>query len=102
MGLLLGRSPVITAVIVSAIGAVGVELVRQRGRTSGDLALAGLPILGTYRSYCSGHRLNVAVLEELFSSRANYAIVEGGARREFGYAEIGNGIAVPAFAPDLH
>jgi zinc transport system permease protein len=40
VGLLLGRSPVITAVIVSAIGAVGVELVRQRGRTSGDLALA--------------------------------------------------------------
>jgi zinc transport system permease protein len=40
VGLLLGRSPVITAVIVAAIGAVGVELVRQRGRTSGDLALA--------------------------------------------------------------
>ncbi|HEY4418655.1 MAG TPA: metal ABC transporter permease, partial [Pseudonocardia sp.] len=34
------HSPVITAVIVSAIGAVGVELIRQRGRTSGDLALA--------------------------------------------------------------
>jgi zinc transport system permease protein len=40
VGLLLNHSPVITAVIVSAIGAVGVELVRQRGRTSGDLALA--------------------------------------------------------------
>ena len=40
VGLLLGHSPVITAVIVSAVGAVGVELVRQRGRTSGDLALA--------------------------------------------------------------
>jgi zinc transport system permease protein len=40
VGLLLNRSPVITAVVVSAIGAVGVELVRQRGRTSGDLALA--------------------------------------------------------------
>jgi zinc transport system permease protein len=40
VGLLLGRSPVITAVIVAAVGAVGVELVRQRGRTSGDLALA--------------------------------------------------------------
>jgi zinc transport system permease protein len=40
VGLLLNRSPVITAVIVSALGAVGVELVRQRGRTSGDLALA--------------------------------------------------------------
>jgi zinc transport system permease protein len=40
IGLLLDRSPVVTAVIVSAIGAIGVELVRERGRTSGDLALA--------------------------------------------------------------
>src|ERR1700749_702321 len=40
VGLLLHRSPVITAVIVAAVGAVGVELIRQRGRTSGDLALA--------------------------------------------------------------
>ena len=40
VGLLLQHSPVISAVIVSAIGAVGVELVRERGRTSGDLALA--------------------------------------------------------------
>ncbi|MEV6843842.1 metal ABC transporter permease [Actinoplanes sp. NPDC051411] len=40
IGLLLHRSPVIAAVIVSVIGAVGVELIRQRGRTSGDLALA--------------------------------------------------------------
>jgi zinc transport system permease protein len=40
VGLLLHHSPVISAVIVSALGAVGVELIRQRGRTSGDLALA--------------------------------------------------------------
>ena len=40
VGLLLHHSPVVTAVIVAAVGAVGVELVRQRGRTSGDLALA--------------------------------------------------------------
>jgi zinc transport system permease protein len=40
VGLLLGESPVLTAVIVAAIGAAGVELVRERGRTSGDLALA--------------------------------------------------------------
>jgi zinc transport system permease protein len=40
VGLLLQQSPVITAVIVSAAGAIGVELVRERGRTSGDLALA--------------------------------------------------------------
>ncbi len=28
----------------------------------GDLALAGLPIQGAYRSYCGGHRMNVGVL----------------------------------------
>jgi UDP-3-O-[3-hydroxymyristoyl] N-acetylglucosamine deacetylase len=68
----------------------------------GDLALAGSPLLGAYRSYCGGHRLNFAVLEALFSDRSNYAMVEGGIRRETGYAEIGNGIAVPAYAPDTH
>ena len=68
----------------------------------GDLSLAAHPLLATYRSHCSGHRLNVAVLEALFSDRANYAIVDGGARRETGYAEIGNGIAVPAYAADTH
>jgi zinc transport system permease protein len=40
VGLLLQRSPVIAAVVAAAIGAVAVELVRERGRTSGDLALA--------------------------------------------------------------
>lgn len=39
-GLLLNRSPVLVAVIVASLGAVTVELVRARGRTSGDLALA--------------------------------------------------------------
>ncbi len=68
----------------------------------GDLSLAGFPLLGTYRSYCGGHRLNFAVLEALFSNRSNYAIVDVGTRRETGYAEIGNNIAVPAYAPEVH
>ena len=81
----------------------GDEFVRHKILDAiGDLSLAGLPLLGTYRSYCGGHRLNFAVLEALFSNRSNYAIVEPGARRETGYAEIGNNIAVPAFAPDIH
>lgn len=42
VGLLLDRSPVLTAVLVAAVGAIAVELVRERGRTSGDLALAVL------------------------------------------------------------
>jgi UDP-3-O-[3-hydroxymyristoyl] N-acetylglucosamine deacetylase len=67
----------------------------------GDLALSGHPILGSFRSYCGGHRLNLQVLETLFASRANYALVEIGGRRETGYAEIGNGIAVPAYGPDV-
>ncbi|HET6531133.1 MAG TPA: metal ABC transporter permease [Actinoplanes sp.] len=40
VGLLLQQAPVVTAVITAAAGAIGVELVRERGRTSGDLALA--------------------------------------------------------------
>jgi zinc transport system permease protein len=40
VGLVLNHSPVITAVIVAALGAVAIELIRERGRTSGDVALA--------------------------------------------------------------
>ncbi|GAA2706904.1 metal ABC transporter permease [Micromonospora olivasterospora] len=39
-GLLLNSSPVLVAVVVATLGAVAIELVRARGRTSGDLALA--------------------------------------------------------------
>ncbi len=40
LGLLTGNQPVLTAVIVAIIGSIAVELVRSRGRTSGDQALA--------------------------------------------------------------
>lgn len=72
VGLLLDRSPVITAVIVSAIGAVGVELIRQRGRTSGDLALAllfyggiagGVVLVGL-----SADSSNASLMQYLFGS----------------------------------
>ncbi|MFG1953825.1 metal ABC transporter permease [Micromonospora sp. NPDC048830] len=39
-GLLLNSSPVLVAVVAATLGAVAIELVRARGRTSGDLALA--------------------------------------------------------------
>ncbi|MFI5954829.1 metal ABC transporter permease [Cryptosporangium sp. NPDC051539] len=42
LGFLTGTSPVIAAVIVAAIGAVAVELIRSRGGASGDVALAML------------------------------------------------------------
>ena len=40
LGLLTGTSPVLVAVVVAALGAVAIELVRERGRASGDVALA--------------------------------------------------------------
>jgi UDP-3-O-[3-hydroxymyristoyl] N-acetylglucosamine deacetylase len=67
----------------------------------GDLALAGAPIIGAYRSYCSGHRLNVAVLEALFADRSAYAFVEAPRRREGGRAALAFG-AAPAYALEPH
>lgn len=63
----------------------------------GDLALAGAPLIGSYRSYCSGHRLNVAVLEALFADRSAYAFVDVPRRRESRYGRLGFA-AAPAYA----
>jgi UDP-3-O-[3-hydroxymyristoyl] N-acetylglucosamine deacetylase len=41
----------------------------------GDLALAGAPLLGAYRSYKGGHRLNSMVLQALFADETNWAVV---------------------------
>jgi zinc transport system permease protein len=40
LGFLTGQAPLVTAVLVAVAGAVAIELVRARGRTSGDVALA--------------------------------------------------------------
>lgn len=42
LGFVLNSSPVWMATLVAVIGAVGMELIRSRGRTSGDVALAML------------------------------------------------------------
>lgn len=42
LGLLTGIAPLLTAVVVAALGAVLIELLRMFGRTSGDVALAML------------------------------------------------------------
>ncbi|MEQ1652753.1 MAG: UDP-3-O-acyl-N-acetylglucosamine deacetylase [Hyphomicrobium sp.] len=42
----------------------------------GDLSLAGAPLLGAYRSYKGGHRLNAMVLQELFADSANWSMVQ--------------------------
>jgi UDP-3-O-[3-hydroxymyristoyl] N-acetylglucosamine deacetylase len=42
----------------------------------GDLSLAGAPLLGAFRSYKGGHRLNAMVLQELFADSANWSLVQ--------------------------
>jgi len=42
LGLLTGTSPTITAVVVAALGAIVLELIREQGRANGDVALAML------------------------------------------------------------
>lgn len=42
LGLLTGQAPVLTALLVATAGAVTIELVRERGRASADVALAML------------------------------------------------------------
>ena len=80
----------------------GDEFVRHKLLDAvGDLSLAGLPLLGTYRSYCGGHRMNFSVLEALFSSRSNYAIVDAVPRREPSYADLGS-VAASVLAPEMH
>src|SRR3954451_1117162 len=72
----------------------------------GDLALAGLPLLGAYRSSRGGHKLNHAVLTALMADRSAWRVVEAEpARRSRGYVEAGagmvGGMIAPAYGPDI-
>ncbi len=60
----------------------------------GDLALAGPPILGRYRSYRGGHRLNVMALQALISRSDCWTTVEAPVRRESSHADLPAGLAV--------
>jgi len=75
------------------------EFVRHKTLDAvGDLALAGAPIIGTYRSYCGGHKMNVAVLAALFADKTAFEFIElAGARREGARSDLR--IAQPVYAP---
>ena len=78
------------------------EFVRHKALDAvGDLALAGAPILGCYRSYRGGHRLNFLAVETLLADREAWSLVELPARREGGHAELPGNAAVAAFGPDV-
>ena len=70
----------------------------------GDLALAGQPLLATYRTVRGGHKLNHAVLSALMTDPTAWRVVEAAAepvRRTRGHAEIFAGMLAPAYGPEV-
>jgi UDP-3-O-[3-hydroxymyristoyl] N-acetylglucosamine deacetylase len=71
----------------------------------GDLALAGLPLIGAYRSVRGGHKLNHAVLTALMADRTAWRVVEGQpASRRRSQGEVVGGMAggmVAAYGPNV-
>jgi len=66
----------------------------------GDLALAGLPIVGRYRSVCGSHRLNVAMVRALLADRSAWTVTERQVRRRVYRSGYAGGLQ-PALAPEI-
>jgi UDP-3-O-[3-hydroxymyristoyl] N-acetylglucosamine deacetylase len=80
------------------------EFVRHKALDAiGDLALAGAPLLGAYRSIRGGHKLNHAVLCALMADASAWTYVDAGqvARRHRGQADVATGMVAPVFGPDV-
>ena len=80
------------------------EFVRHKALDAiGDLALAGAPLIGAYRSVRGGHKLNHAVLTALMADPSAWTMVEGveTTRRIRGHADVTAGILAPAYGPDV-
>jgi len=74
------------------------EFVRHKALDAvGDLALAGYPILGAYRSHRGGHKVNALMVQALMEDRTAWRIVEEPARRSKGHAVLTPAIVQPAF-----
>ncbi|HEY4919162.1 MAG TPA: UDP-3-O-acyl-N-acetylglucosamine deacetylase [Xanthobacteraceae bacterium] len=73
------------------------EFVRHKALDAvGDLALAGAPLLGAYRSVRGGHKLNHAVVSALMADPTAWRLVEAPAvRRPRGHADMTAGLAAP-------
>ncbi len=77
------------------------EFVRHKALDAvGDLALAGAPILGAFRSHRGGHRLNALVLKALFADPEAWAMIEAPRYREVRHAELSHRLAAANFAAE--
>lgn len=59
----------------------------------GDLSLLGIPIIGHFVAFKSGHRLNNLLLRELMSRQDCWAIIEGGEATAVEGVPAGSGLA---------
>lgn len=72
-----------TVINVEGLRYAGDEFVRHKTLDAvGDLALAGMPFLGCYRSYRGGHKMNAHALKALMSDPTAYEIVESTPTRQ--------------------
>jgi UDP-3-O-[3-hydroxymyristoyl] N-acetylglucosamine deacetylase len=77
------------------------EFVRHKALDAvGDLALAGAPILGAFRSHRGGHRLNALVLKALFADAEAWTMIEAPRYREIRHAELSHRLAAANFAAE--
>jgi UDP-3-O-[3-hydroxymyristoyl] N-acetylglucosamine deacetylase len=68
----------------------------------GDLALAGAPLLGAYRTVHGGHKLNYAALKALMADRSAWTLTEGEpVAPPRSHAELPIGLPAAAYAPDV-
>jgi UDP-3-O-[3-hydroxymyristoyl] N-acetylglucosamine deacetylase len=80
------------------------EFVRHKAVDAiGDLALAGAPLIGAYRSVRGGHKLNHAMLTALVADRSAWTYVEMPemVRRVRGHADLTAGFAAATYGPDV-
>ena len=80
------------------------EFVRHKAVDAiGDLALAGAPLIGAYRTVRGGHKLNHAMVTVLMADRSAWEYVDtpDAARRIRGHAEPAGGFTAPAYGPDV-
>ena len=75
------------------------EFVRHKAMDAvGDLALAGAPLLASYKSVCGGHSLNFKAVETLLADTNAWTYVEAPRSRLYAHAEMGQGLAAANFA----
>ncbi|WP_160009578.1 UDP-3-O-acyl-N-acetylglucosamine deacetylase [Rhizobium sp. 18055] len=76
------------------------EFVRHKTLDAvGDLALAGAPFIGCYRSYRGGHKMNANALKALLSDPTAYEVVETSAPRQRVAPRDFIRVNAPEFAP---